>query len=1098
MPHDLNNGFEVYFEPGIKSTSSFGVELDTINEGLSAIEGSGSISFFVNDFWKQNFDKITFDNQFVKLYSWTTGLRPNEAKLIFTGIVESKAFNSEAVSFKVKDLLYKLRTSFNLSDIATLGLRNNPSLDTAKQRMVYGKVKGFLPVNVDSLLNGSYPIKGTVSLFNGSNQVVGTGTSFKNQLVPNDKLRINGVDYTVQSVTSDYNATLTANYVGVNIGPINAEVVPVISKSYYNRQWIVSGHALNEPETIIRAGSTTQVLFVDSTKDFFKDDVLCIDYGTGTELVKVREVQNDTVISLAQTTTIVYPDGTRIYRPCVQNVKIDDISLVYGEDYSIDATTGLLQLSEDAELNRAPVLEAKDRVTVTSGNSFFAGSGTKFTSYLKPGYLVRPQSTDDWYQILSLTDTNIELTETYTGVSFTTAQALPEKTSISGLSDYKAEWKFYFYGGASELQGKWLKLFDSEGSIAVWFDIGNVGTVEPDHKCDRSIEITTIDAGNNLDTIHRRIAQKLNLDSEFTAEVVNGELIIKNKTMGVRPVGRSSVNNSFSVFNRSSTEQVLTLTADIADNLDQTGFYLYDATGLVFFWYAIDNNPGAVMPSNDGYRSVKITTVNTDDNVSTVRSKTKAVIDVEGFSSSNQSTNQLVVSGSMESASKGTISNATLTTLNSGKSAYNLNNKYFVIPYYNGTAKFWFNVDGLGVEPSHSATTSTAILLDSTLLESEIFTELSETIDTHPNLETENTDNSILVTDINAQTLSNVLSVGTSGLVIEQAQAGISSNPLAGAILQYKSYVFSNESVLSLDVYGKSNSAGTLIKTAPEIVLDILETAGMQNFIDYSNFATANDYFNEELAFCIPEKFNDKATNLTFRDVINKVNASVLGVLLQDNNFKLQYSQLKPSSRGLVMFNETDIIDFSIEGTNKNIIQKALCEYEVKEYDIATKESSVRVVSKESKSAEYINGVSGSRVFTSYLVNEVDAQRLVNRWSFLLEQSSGSLTFTTKLSAIELQVGSVIQVNHPKFYVRFGGESLVKLLMVEAVRKTSRGVEVVCIDLSNAFNRVAKITDSVLRFQDANDETRLIAGYISDAEGSIDNLPESYNVNLIW
>lgn len=1097
LPHDLDSGFEVYFEPSIKSSSSFGVELDTTNQGLSAIEGSGNISFYINDFWKTNFDKINLDNQYIQLYSWSPSLKANQAKLIFNGIVESKSYKSDSVSLNLKDLLYRLRTTFELKDISELEMRNNPNLDTAKQRIVYGKVKGHLPVNVDSLLNNSYPLTGTVALFNGSPQVIGTNTTFKSKLVPQDKLIINGSTYTVQNILSDTNLTITANYSGVNT-TTTYEVSPVIGKNYINRKWLVSGHALNEPETVIRAGSTTQLLFVDSTTDFYANDVLCIDTGSSTELVKIREVLNDNTISLSQTTNIVYPDGTRIFRPCVQNVKMDDVSLTYLEDYTIDKSTGLLLLNENAEKNRAQTLESSERISISNGDNKMIGNETKFTSYLKSGYYVRPQGTEEWYQILELSDNEITLTETYTGIDFITNESLPEKTSISGLDDYKALWKFYFYGSAIELQGKYFKIQDSNGSVAIWFDINNVGTEEPAHGCDRSIEITTIDSVNNSNTVMQKIMQKLNLDDSFECYISNGELYIKSKLIGVRPVASSSVGNDFVVFNRTYNEQLLTLTGDVADSLDMTGFYLQDATGLVFFWYAVDNNLGATEPSNDGYRSVKITTVNTDDSVSTVRSKTKAVIDVEGFSSTNQSTNQLVVSGSMSSINIGTVTSGTISTVNNGKSAWNLNSKYFIIPYYDGTALFWFNVDGQGVAPLVSADITSEITLDSSLEEDEIFSAITDVLEGITYFDVESTDNSILITDINSETLSNTLSSGTSGLNIQQAQQGVSVNPESGAILQYKNYVFNSDSVLSLDVYGKSNSEGKLIQTAPEIVQDILEIAGMSDFIDFENFEQANDYFIEQMSFCIPEKYNDKSVNLTFRDVINKVNSSVLGILLQDNNFLLQYAPLKPSSKNLNYFDETDILNFSIETTNKNTVQTSICEYNFKEWDSAVKDKSNLSVSKSSLNAEYISGITGSRTFESYLVNESDAQRLANRWSFLLEQSSGTVTLQMKLNGVQLQVGSVIHVKHEKFFDRFGGQSKNKLLMVESIKKSSRDVEVTCIDLSNAFNRVAKITDNTLSFDESNDETRLLGGYYTDSNGSINNNPESFNINLIW
>jgi uncharacterized repeat protein (TIGR01451 family) len=55
---------------------------------------------------------------------------------------------------------------------------------------------------------------GTVAVTNGSNAVVGTGTTFTNYFVVGDRITIAGVGYTIQSITDNTHLTLTTNYLG--------------------------------------------------------------------------------------------------------------------------------------------------------------------------------------------------------------------------------------------------------------------------------------------------------------------------------------------------------------------------------------------------------------------------------------------------------------------------------------------------------------------------------------------------------------------------------------------------------------------------------------------------------------------------------------------------------------------------------------------------------------------------------------------------------------------------------------------------------------------------------------------------------------------
>lgn len=1103
LPHDLNTGFEVYFEPMIKDTSTFGTELDVLNEATSAIEGKGSATFHNDhDFWAKNFDKVFFENQIAEIYSWSSGLLPSQAKLLFRGYLDSKTYDSRQVKLNIKDLLYNLRAAIDLPNIEALGLRNDPGLNTAKQRLVYGALKGHRPANLDRLLNGSYPISGKVAVFFGQTSLVGTGTKFKEELKKSDKLILGAQTFTVARVVSDNALELTSPWLLPNAS-LKAEVAPASNKPYINREWLLAGHALSQPVAYIQAGSTTQRLILNSTRDMFAGDDLYIgEVGEG-ELVRIGEVINESIISLAQTTEIVYPADTPIHRPCVQNVRMNDLELVYGVDYVVDPRAARLTLSRVAEEQRAPLIEAADRITVTTGDDFFTGVGTKFTQFIKPGNKVRPQGTDEFYQVLEVTDTQITLTEPYTGPSFTGSVALAEITSISGLGNYREEYLFRAVPASLAMQGKFFKIWDSEGSVAVWFDIGNVGTEEPEHGCDRAIEIRAIDAGDNQYTVLKKIAQILNLDEEFTCTVHSDTMTIANNVMGVRPAAQESTNG-FALFSRAKNQQRIKCVADIGDSLDETYFVAYDGSGSVGYWFATDDNPGAVEPSHGAARAVKITTVNTDDDATTVRNKVKAAMIADGFACADLGSDSFVATLPMTGPSVGTLPvGFTISISQEGKSAWNLNGKHFVLPKYpNTTRGFWFDIDANGTAaPATGATASHEIdTIASEMSEEEIFECISNAIAATALYASEYSEGGVLVTDSSTGSVSTQLNVGTSGFVMTEVQAGVSM-PVAGKLLQYKSFVFGDSDILSCDVYGKTVDGATtssMIRTAPEIVRDLLVMAGSGPYINEENFTQAKGYFAEELSFCVPKSFSDKASNLTYRDVINSVNGSVLGLLIQNNDFQLEYTKLKPSALVKMRLDHTDILDFSVESSNKNMLKDAVVEFGYREYDVAAAGSAVQSVSSTSGIGQHVLKTNRSRVFDSICVNAQDAQRLADRWAFILEYSSNSFSFKTKLQTAHLQINDIILIDHPKLYSRMGSIGQKRIVMIEAIGKKGNLIEITAIDLSNAFNRVAKITDTTQSWATAGDETKLLGGFYKDADGMIDGDPDSIDTNLIW
>lgn len=176
LPHDLATGEDVEFVPLLQSTSEFGVSIDIISQNAEALEGSGNVTF-VNDldFWRKNYDKLFFENQECKVYSYNRGLAASAALLIFKGLVEKRSYSNSRVSFQLKDQFAQLRSLLSLGTIADLAERTGSDLATARQRMILGSVQGHRPVNIDQVLDG-YPLTGTVSITFNTSILTGVGT----------------------------------------------------------------------------------------------------------------------------------------------------------------------------------------------------------------------------------------------------------------------------------------------------------------------------------------------------------------------------------------------------------------------------------------------------------------------------------------------------------------------------------------------------------------------------------------------------------------------------------------------------------------------------------------------------------------------------------------------------------------------------------------------------------------------------------------------------------------------------------------------------------------------------------------------------------
>lgn len=425
LPHDLNAGAEVPFKPLISNSSQFGVSIDVIEQTSEAIEGSGSVTF-VNDqdFWPSNYDKWFFENQECSIYSHNRDLEPTEALLIFKGKVEKRSYTPTQITFQLKDQFAEIRSPISLGTIGDLAQRTGTDLENARQRLILGNVKGLRPVNLDQVLDG-YPITGTISATYASVTVTGSGTAFLTELSPDDQLVLDGVTYTVATIASNTSLTLTENFDDTSgLTGASATVIPDRPKRWMNRVWKVAGHTLREPITETEAGSTITQLVLGSVADIEVGDCLYIGTLGSGEIVFVDEVIGTKQVRLTTSLPTIPSIGTAVRRPAIQNVRINDVPLIYYRDYTFDASTAEMSLRTSAEENAGPIRQLSTSMSFSTASRDVTGSNFKGTIF--PGYMVGVVGNTAFFEVSSVeSDTALKLRTASTITANTTGRYKP-------------------------------------------------------------------------------------------------------------------------------------------------------------------------------------------------------------------------------------------------------------------------------------------------------------------------------------------------------------------------------------------------------------------------------------------------------------------------------------------------------------------------------------------------------------------------------------------------------------------------------------------------------------------------------------------------
>jgi len=346
-----------------------------------------------------------------------------------------------------------------------------------------------------------------------------------------------------------------------------------------------------------------------------------------------------------------------------------------------------------------------------------------------------------------------------------------------------------------------------------------------------------------------------------------------------------------------------------------------------------------------------------------------------------------------------------------------------------------------------------------------------------------------------------VWSITSETSLILTAVAGYTESTTV-TVCKKPAYFKERSSVLSIDVIGKSDdgqSTGSVLYRAPEIVKDILTTAGLGSLLNDASFSAANNIAEHRIGLAIPKKWSDrKAPKL--RDVINKINKSVFGSLFQNNSFKLEYALLDPAKpTSYKSFDRADTVSFDITSAQDKLVKTVNLRYNFKEWNYKSSDDDFSQAVSSSDISTYLAEITREFDIDTYLVDETSATIFAARWSFLLELASTSTKISTKLQGSELEINDIVAFSHPGLFNRIGSQDAQKIGLVQKIERDHSRSIITITDLANAFSRVAMWSPNTANDHDvASTEEKLLNGYWTDSGGMINNDEDTYGINVFW
>lgn len=320
LPYDLDAGFEVPYEPLLAGGAQGGSRFDPDSLDV-AVEGSGSLSLHnEKEFFKPIFDRYTWQNKRVRIFSYSKTLLPSEARKLFDGSISTQSYSQRTINFGLKDFVFKLRSTIDLPLYSAADGTIPDSLIGKPKRRVYGRVSGLqaesldqqllsykvVELDVDGLRTPS-PI--TFDLTTASSLISASSADVHRELCAQDRLEIADKTYRVKTlgrVQIGLESEKTVTFTHISGATVELSFTDIDTSQVSVGQFIAIGALENGTSSLlgklrgiwpVASKTSTYIRFtLDATTSFSTETFK----ATGTEICVVK-LTNDTSFYVSET-----------------------------------------------------------------------------------------------------------------------------------------------------------------------------------------------------------------------------------------------------------------------------------------------------------------------------------------------------------------------------------------------------------------------------------------------------------------------------------------------------------------------------------------------------------------------------------------------------------------------------------------------------------------------------------------------------------------------------------------------------------------------------------------------------------------------------
>jgi|LakMenEpi03Aug12_release.lakeMendotaPanAssembly.Ray.scaffolds.fasta_scaffold354078_2 hypothetical protein len=187
----------------------------------------------------------------------------------------------------------------------------------------------------------------------------------------------------------------------------------------------------------------------------------------------------------------------------------------------------------------------------------------------------------------------------------------------------------------ASLAGKAIILYDNGGAVKVWFNV-DFGSIEPTVPGTYRSIVVNLLSGNDHETVAKKTALALSMDSQFLAVYSLYYIIVSSATVGSKPDSKD-FNTSLYIKNTAGIDPI---------TLNNKYFYINSATNATqyYVWYNV--NGAGVNPNIVGKTGVMVA-ISTGSTAQTVAQATKNTLDALGHFITNIDSDTLLITNGL-------------------------------------------------------------------------------------------------------------------------------------------------------------------------------------------------------------------------------------------------------------------------------------------------------------------------------------------------------------------------------------------------------------------------------------------------------------------